>query len=170
MIEALVMTAVMASGPDHLDQPPTFNDIVEEQVSEINYKKPHKGALSDVISAASTIPKKWEPFAACVLDRESGATINNKNSGEGAKNPSSSASGRWQFLDNSWRDGLSHMVADQLKDHGMPKKEAKQVRLHLQSKPIAKWDGHFQDAGAIEVLQQGGWYHWKGASCNSKRP
>lgn len=167
MITPLVAAALIATSgqaPDHLvSEAPV--------VQEINFKKPHKGGFSEEITAASTVPSKWQPFAACVLDRESGATIKNKNSGEGARNPRSSASGRWQFLQSGWGQSLPFMVADQLKDHGMPKKQAKQVRLHLQSKPIYKWDGHWQDAGAIEVLQQGGWFHWNGGgACNSKRP
>ena len=165
MITPLIAAALIATSgqaPDHL-----IREV--PVVEEINFKKPLKGGLSDVISEASTIPKKWEPFASCVLSRESGATIGNKNSGEGARNPRSSASGRWQFL-SAWQEGLPFMVADQLRDHGMPKKQAKQVRLHLQSKPIAKWDGHFQDAAAIEVLQQGGGFHWRyGDECDGKR-
>lgn len=166
MIEALVLTAVLQSGPDHL----VTDAVKNKKIEEINFKKPHKGGFSDAITAASTVPKKWKPFAACVLERESGAELEDKNSGEGARNPRSSASGRWQFLQTGWGQGLPFMVADQLKDHGMPKKKAKQVRLHLQSKPIDQWDGHFQDAGAIEVLQQGGWFHWRhGDKCDGKR-
>lgn len=165
MIEALMLTAVLQSGPDHLVEQP----VEEKKIEDINFKKPLKGGFSDVITAAAKVPKRWQPFASCVLERESGADLKNKNSGEGARNPRSSASGRWQFL-GAWQEGLPFMVADQLRDHGMPKKEAKQVRVHLQSKPIAKWDGHFQDAGAIEVLQQGGWFHWRyGDKCDGKR-
>lgn len=166
MIEALMLTAVLQSGPDHLVE----HSTEEKKIEDINFKKPHKGGFSEEIIAASTVPDKWRPFAACVLDRESGASIKNKNSGEGARNPRSSASGRWQFLQSGWGQSLPFMVAEQLRDHGMPKKEAKQVRIHLQSKPIYKWDGHWQDAGAIEVLQQGGWFHWRyGDKCDRKR-
>ncbi|NDB65106.1 MAG: hypothetical protein EB168_05485 [Euryarchaeota archaeon] len=165
MIEALMLTAVLQSGPDHLVAEP----VEDKKIEDINFKKPHKGGFSEEITEASTIPKKWKPFASCVLERESGATIGDKNSGEGARNPHSSASGRWQFL-GAWQDGLPFMVAEQLRDHGMPKKQAKQVRVHLQSKPIYKWDGRWQDAGAIEVLQQGGWFHWRyGDKCDGKR-
>ena len=170
MIEAIVMTAALATGPDHLDQPLTFDDVVWTQVSEINYKKPHKGAFAGIIIDAAEVPKKHRAFSKCVLDRESGGNLANTNSGEGAKNPRSSASGRWQFLDNNWREGLSHMVAGRLKDHGMPGQHAKSVRVYLEAKPISSWDGLWQDIGHNAVMAAGGWYHWKGASCNSKRP
>ena len=62
-------------------------------------KKPTRVATEEIVEAA-TIPKKWRPFAACVCDRES------VDLGQGAvrseaRNPNSSASGRWQFLNRN---------------------------------------------------------------------
>ena len=55
MITPLIAAALIATSgqtPDHL--------VREVPVVEkINFKKPHKGGFSDVITAASTIPKKW---------------------------------------------------------------------------------------------------------------
>lgn len=160
MIIPLVTAAVIATSgqaPDHLGQP-----------VEINYGNPHKGAFSDVITEAAEIPKEHRAFSKCVLDRESGGNLKNANSGEGARNPRSSASGRWQFLDSQWREGLSHMVADRLKDYGMPGSHAKAVRVHLEGKPIHKWDGLWQDVGHNAVMAAGGRKHWRGDGCGGK--
>lgn len=165
-IPLIAATPALAEEPDHL----TFNDIVWTQVSEINYKKPHKGAFAGIIVDAAEVPKKWRPFSACVLKRESGGNLKNTNSGEGARNPRSSASGRWQFLNTSWQESLPYMVAGRLKDHGMPGSHAKSVRVHLEGKPIHKWDGLWQDIGHNAVIAAGGWSHWSGSTCNSKRP
>lgn len=125
-----------------------------------------------IVRAASTVPPSWRPFASCVLSRESGASLDRPQSGAGARNPSSSASGRWQFLQGTWGQSLPYMVADQLRDHGATKKQAKAVRVHLQSIPISRWPGVYQDMGFIEVAQQGGWRHWYlgGSRCNSLVP
>ena len=169
MLEALVMTVAMTTGPDHLVTP--VDQKVYYETTKVNFSKPHKGAFKGIIADAAEVPKKHRAFSACVLDRESGGHLENTNSGEGARNPRSSASGRWQFLDNQWRDGLSHMVAGRLKDHGMPGSHAKSVRVYLEAKPINKWDGMWQDIGHNAVMEAGGWYHWKGGEgCNSKRP
>ena len=170
MIETLLMTAAMMSGPDHLGQPLTFDQIVFEEAS-LNFKKPMRGGYTEEIVAAALIPKKWRPFSSCVLDRESGGTLTEKNSGEGAKNPRSSASGRWQLLDSQWRPGLASMVSARLKDEGVPAKHTKGLRAHLKSKPISSWDGWWQDIGHRAVLAAGGWTHWaNGDKCDGKRP
>lgn len=169
MLEAIVMTVAMTAGPDHLVTP--VDQKVYYETAGVNFRQPHKGAFKGIIADAAKVPKKHRAFSACVLDRESGGSLENTNSGEGARNPRSSASGRWQFLDNNWREGLSHMVANRLKDHGMPGSHAKSVRVYLEAKPISKWDGVWQDIGHNAVMEAGGWYHWKGGEgCNSKRP
>jgi hypothetical protein len=66
MIEAMVMSAVLATGPDY---------------TQVNYHKPHKGAFSGIIIDAAKVPKKHRSFSACVLDRESGGNQENTNSG-----------------------------------------------------------------------------------------
>ena len=87
-----------------------------------------------------------------------------------ARNPRSSAQGRWQFLNSSWNEPLGYIVADRLKDKGVPKSVAKEIRIELQSKPIYKWHGYFQDVGFVAVVTDGGWQHWNGHTCNGKRP
>lgn len=170
MIDALVMTLALSSVPDHL-LPPTEKAVTIEVDEAINYKKPMRGGFTEEISEAMRVPKKWKPFTRCILDRESGANLENTNSGEGAQNPTSSASGRFQFLDNSWRDGLSHMVAGRLKDNGVPRTEVKGLRVWLETKPIHKWDGVWQQVGYNAVIEAGGWYHWRnGDKCDGRRP
>lgn len=117
-----------------------------------------------VVQRAAAVPRDLVPFASCVLERESGGSLDRIQSGVGARNPSSSASGRWQFLDNSWREGLSFMVRDRLVRFGMPKAQAREVRLYLAQRPIYRWHGYWQDIGFLEVVERGGKHHWSGGS------
>lgn len=160
IVAVIAATPAFANGPDH--------HILYTQ--KVNIKKPHKGAFSGVITEAAEVPKKWQPFASCVLSRESGGSLDKVQSGVTAKNPRSSASGRWQFLNNSWNKPLAFMVASELKENGLPKPVAKEIRIKLQKKPIHSWHGYFQDIGFVAVVTEGGWYHWRGAYCNGKRP
>lgn len=125
-------------------------------------QRPTRGAHAAPIRAAALIPPAWRPFADCVSDRESGGSYT-------ARNPSSSASGRFQFLDTSWRPGLAWMVRDRLVRYGLPKAQATAVRVYLQRTPIAAWPGPYQDAGFAEVVTRGGWHHWilPGSRCNA---
>lgn len=110
-------------------------------------------------AAVSPMPK----FSACVVKRESGGTLEDKTSGVRARNreAGSSASGRWQFIDRDWRRGLSYMVADRLRQFGMPAREARTIRVRLSRKSIDLWPGALQDVGHAEVLERGGWFHWR---------
>lgn len=119
-------------------------------------------------AAASQIPKRWQKFAACVSHRESHGNYR-------AKNRSSSASGRWQFLDGgggpgSWRRGLSYMVRDRLIAKGMDKPTAKSIQRKLAKTPIQKWEPWAQDAGFVAVITSDdgkGWRHWaNGGRCD----
>jgi hypothetical protein len=118
-----------------------------------------------VLRLASTVPESLVPWASCVLDRESGGTLDRIQSGVGARNPSSSASGRWQFLASNWQHGLPYMVADRLVRFGLPRPDARQVRVALQRTPIHEWHGYFQDIGFLEVVERGGRHHWNGPGC-----
>lgn len=113
---------------------------------------------------AASFPRNLVSFASCVIDRESGGTLNDRTSGMGARNPSSSASGRWQFLNNDWNHGLPYMVRDRLVRHGMSKAQAREVRIYLQKRPIYRWPGWYQDIGFLEVIERGGRHHWNGGS------
>jgi len=116
---------------------------------------------------AGAFPRSVVPFASCVLARESGGTLDDRQSGAGARNPSpnSSASGRWQFLNNDWNHGLPYMVADRLVRFGLPRPDARKVRIALQNAPIYEWHGYFQDIGFLEVVSRGGAHHWNGPGC-----
>lgn len=143
-------------------------EVAHDHDRELVVERPSRSVA--VVRNASRVPAAWRNFAACVLKRESGASLERPQSGAGARNPSSSASGRWQFLQGSWGRSLPYMVADQLVDHGLPRAEARKVRKHLQSLPIHRWPGVYQDMGFIEVVQRGGWAHWRGATCNGLVP
>jgi hypothetical protein len=156
MYEALLLTATL-----YTQSTPTE---VRAATPVVNMRAPDKGHYGDIIDEAATVPKKWQPFAKCVLKRETGAALHNKASRADAKNPRSSASGRWQFL-QAWQDGGAHMVRERLVRFDLPKTEAKKVRIHLARTPIREWDGYFQDILFNEVIARGGTYHWKGTGC-----
>lgn len=114
-------------------------------------------------SAADT-PSRWERFESCVAARESGNSPT-------ARNSQSTASGTYQFLDSQWRDGLAFMVATRLKQFGMPKPDAKRIRITLQDTHIARWPAIYQRIGFNEVVTQGGAHHWRlpGSRCETYR-
>ena len=119
-------------------------------------------SISPAYGAASAIPEHWGPVATCVSARESHHNYR-------ARNPHSSAEGRWQFLDRSWRHGLAHMVAKRLHDYGLPWSKAKQHRQQLRTIRIQKWPAWAQDAGFAAVIDTpNGWTHWRlpGSRCN----
>ena len=128
-------------------------------------QRPSRSAHAAVIRQASTIPTRWRPFALCVSDRESGGSYTARNTS------GSSAQGRWQFLDRSWRHGLSFMVKDRLIRFGLPRPAAREVRRWLGAHEIAAWPGPYQDAGFVEVVERGGAYHWRlaGSRCEAYR-
>jgi hypothetical protein len=114
---------------------------------------------------AAHIPAPQQAFAACVSQRESHGNYK-------ARGDESSARGRWQFLDQQWRQGLAYMVADRLRHFGMSRTESKVIRLQLQSMSIDKWSPVYQDAAFVAVLNArgpwSGWRHWHlaGSKCN----
>jgi hypothetical protein len=169
MITSLVLSFAMLATPVASEITTKYPQLGSQKPISIN--KPHKGGYFDQIEEASEIPKKWRNFTECILDRESGATIERIQSGVGAKNPRSSASGKFQFLDSSWRDGLAHNVRERLVEHGVPQSEAKRVRIELSKKPIYRWHGYWQHVGYVEVIKEpGGWRHWRNNDrCDSKR-
>ena len=126
-------------------------------------ERPTLGIHASAVREASRIPQHVKPFAECVSARESSGSYT-------ARNPTSSAQGRWQFLDNSWRRGLGYMVAARLKAHGMPKPAARQVREYLHDTPIAAWPGPYQDVGFVAVIASNGSHHWNGPGCNHLKP
>lgn len=136
----------------------------------VDMERPSRGAHSSVVRASSRVRDAWAPFAACVLRRESGASMTNLQSREDARNATSSAAGRFQFLD-AWRRGGSFMVRDRLVRFGMPKQQARVVRVYLGARPIYEWDGFWQNILFNEVIDRGGWAHWRnGDRCDSLVP
>lgn len=155
MIENLLMTAVLMT---------TGSPSNDDRALSLNRPSRSAPRTVTVVQKAAEIPKSLRPWAACVIERESGGDIDRIQSGVGARNPSSSAQGRFQFLDNSWRRGLSFMVRDRLVRFGMPKDQAREVRVYLGSRPIYTWHGYWQQIGFLEVVHRGGKYHWNGGS------
>lgn len=117
---------------------------------------------SAAVQSASRVPSRWQRFAACVSQRESHGNYQ-------ARNKTSSASGRWQFL-RAWQRGLSYMVRDRLIAHGMEKAHANSIQRKLAKTPIHLWEPWAQDAGfaAVITAKDGkGWRHWSnGGRCD----
>ena len=182
MIDAMILTAaIYTSGHGTLQEPKrpavsaeptaTLRNSMEVNSGErpkarsFSPSQPTRSAWAmPVLRKASAVPQRYLSFARCVLDRESGGTLERIQSGAGARNPASSAQGRWQFLDHSWRPGLSHMVVERLEKFGLPKADGKKVRAWLASHPIAEWHGYYQDTGFVAVVLAGGRHHWNGGS------
>jgi hypothetical protein len=138
---------------------------------QIDLQRPSRGAYASVVRESARVPSRWRLFAACVLRRESGATLEEPWSGAQSRNPHSTASGRFQFLDSQWRSGLAHMVRERLVRHGLPAQEGARLRKYLAATPIHKWPAPLQDAGFNEVVQRGGWFHWRnGDHCDGLVP
>lgn len=151
MFDSLVLTLTLA-----LAIPSDSSD------REWAVNRPSRGTQASVVLKAATVPASIRSFASCVINRESGGNLNDTTSGMGARNPVSSASGRWQFLDTSWRRGLSFMVRDRLVQFGMPKANAREAREWLGAHHISTWPGILQDVGFVEVMERGGKHHWNG--------
>lgn len=133
------------------------------QISETTQARTITAARS-----ASAIPNEWKAFQACVADRESSGSYT-------AQNPTSSAQGKYQFLDNNWREGGAWNVYKRLTKHGATRKEANRIRLVLREAPIKTWRPKYQEILFAEVLLSGegmGWKHWylAGSPCNKLVP
>ena len=126
---------------------------------------------------ARTIPAPWHAFTECISARESGwGRTPDPMKSYRAANPSSSAQGRYQFLDRSgWREGGSWNVFKRLIRHGYDRDTAKRVRARLAATPIRDWKPVYQDIAYAEALLSGdgyGWRHWHlaGSPCNRLVP
>ena len=118
-----------------------------------------------IVAMAGRIPAAWEPFRACVVARES-------NGNPAAENRASSAQGKYQFLDRSWRHGAAWNVYHRMRAYGMPRPQARLILARLHSKPIKDWAEPYQDiAFASVILIPRGWRHWAGShGCNTLVP
>jgi hypothetical protein len=126
--------------------------------------RPNRGTHARVVAEATALPRAWSAFAECVEKRES-------NGLPDVINPSSGAAGLYQFMP-AWRDGLPYMVADRLRDYGMPSKVARGVREWLSSHNIEAWPVAYQRIGFAAVVMSGGWRHWTlpGSRCQGLVP
>lgn len=135
-------------------------------------RRPDRGQsrAARAVELARAVPARWLAFARCVLDRESGGTLERPQSGVGALN-ASGAAGRWQFMPD-WRWGLPFQVRDRLVQFGMSVHRAAQVRRYLwKLRYIHKWPGVYQDIGWNEAIERGGDWHWgkRGSRCEQYR-
>ena len=155
MILETILTLALHAAPEP-DAPTTTTAHSREWA----VNRPTRGTHARVVARASTVPPRWRPFAACVLHRESGGTLDRPQSGVGALNgDGSGAAGRWQFL--GWEHGGPYQVKDRLERFGMSHKEARRIRVWLSAHPIPKWHGLYQDVLFLEAVERGGALrHW----------
>jgi hypothetical protein len=154
MLDALVMTVALVLP----------SDPVNDRMWAANRPTRGSSRMVHTITRAATPPPSVYRWASCVLHRESGGTLTRLQSGVGARNPSGAA-GRWQFMPD-WRHGLPYMVKDRLVQFGMPKRQARQVRLYLSRLHyIHRYPGVYQDIGMLEAVERGGAHHWDGHTC-----
>jgi hypothetical protein len=126
--------------------------------------RPSRSAYAGAIRRSAVIPQRLRPWASCVSERESGGSYS-------ARNPASSAQGRWQLLDTAWRvnGGIEHIVARRLAAHGVPRPTVRAIRQHLDATPIYRWPAPYQDAAFVQIVQEGGARHWAGPGCGLPR-
>lgn len=125
--------------------------IVEAALAAVLHLSTPASTTTAIQQAAAVSP--MPQFSRCVEQRESGGNPRARN------RAGSSAQGLFQFL-SAWRRGLPYMVAERLRDHGMPAHQAKTIRITLAGKEIASWPAVYQRIGHAEVLERGGWRHW----------
>lgn len=93
--------------------------------------------------------QKWAETRKCIMDRES-------NFNYRAKNPNSSASGAYQFLDSQWRDSLVYMMLEEAESMS----ERRAIK-ELRKNPIWKWSRYYQDRAFYTAWRHGkGKHHW----------
>lgn len=125
--------------------------------------RPDRAQVSRIVEAASIVPARWRPFAACVEHRESHGNPRVINA--------SGHMGLFQFS-RAWMPGLSWVVYRTLVAAGMPRPEARVIQQTLAAKPIHHWPPVFQRIGFIGVVTEGGqaaaMRHWglAGSACN----
>ena len=133
--------------------PPMIENLVFAMSIMIPSQRPEI-AQARIVATAGRIPAAWEPFRACVVNRES-------HGNPRAQNPVSSAQGKYQFLDNNWRHGAGWNVYSRLRDAGMPRPQARRILAKLHVTPIKRWREEYQDAAfAFVILVPRGWRHW----------
>jgi len=101
---------------------------------------------------------KWERVRECIMHRESRHNYRSANK-------SSSARGAYQFLDNSWRIPLTHMMIAESKE---TKDGLRESIKALRSSPIHEWSRYYQDRAFFTAWRHGaGKKHWylQGSRC-----
>lgn len=100
-------------------------------------RDPSPGAEAWRPLVASYFPAEEVDFAICVIDGES-------RGDPGAKNPTSSAAGLWQFLRSTW-DWVADSTGTPSYDEGGP------------------YDPELATRNAVWLWRTGGWKHWNAA-------
>lgn len=142
---AVIGTGCFPTGPVET-WVPDFNRDGAITADEVNFEKAlivHR-AVSAVEQSRREV--QAHPFLTCVRHRESDSGAYPHANGYGAQNPSSSASGAYQFINSTWR------TVSVLAGHGGYSTAAQ-----------APW--FIQDAVALDVVNRGGRSAWNGTGC-----
>lgn len=167
MVAAALLAASTLLGPlpsPAPAEPVTVTAATSRPDREWAAARPNRGQHARTVALASLPPRGWERFTACVINRESHGQPGVLN-GEG-----SGAAGLVQFMPD-WRHGLPYIVAERLRQFGMPGKVARQVRVYLSRVHfIDRYPEVYQRVAFAEVLDDGLWWHWDGHTCNGLVP
>jgi hypothetical protein len=162
LIGFLLATPAKASETAYAKSVPTATDQVVFRSSE------HRAASSrnsnDLVGFMPSLYRgewysaRWEPVRKCIMYRESRYNYR-------AANKTSSARGAYQFLDNSWRNGLVWMMLEESKEN---KDGLRDEIKALRDVPIHYWSRYFQDRAFFTAWRHAeGKKHWylQGSRC-----
>lgn len=148
LLAGAVLTAVLATGcmVPFEQWVPDFN--ADGQITQDEVDLRSQQILRDVASAVESQRRavQQHPFLTCIRHHESDRGPWPHINGYGAENPSSSASGAYQFLDSTWR-----------------KMSAQAGYPGYARASYAPY--YVQDAVILWVYDHGGRSHWAGAGC-----
>lgn len=148
LLAGAVLTAVLAAGCNVPVQQwvPDFNG--DGAITQDEIDRQSQAILAAVARAVEQQRQSVQqhPFLTCIRHHESDRGPWPHANGYGAENPSSTASGAYQFLDSTWRK-----VSAQAGHPGYARAK------------YAPW--YVQDAVIMWVYNHGGRGHWKGSGC-----
>jgi hypothetical protein len=146
MLDSLVGAVVEAVvNVDPVAPKPTTSDSREWAVQRPNRGMVGRYMDSNVPAVWKGVPTEVRRFLSCVAAHESSHS-------RYARNPSSTASGKYQFLDSTWR-GIAKWT----------KVDGEHVaRPYARAYQAPAW---IQEAVAVHSVLDGGWSNWNGTRC-----
>jgi hypothetical protein len=158
LIAALLTAATLIPMTEAAAEP--RSRVSPEYQSALSHKATDMVGIEPSLYRGKWYNPRFEQFRRCIMNRESRGNYR-------AANSVSSARGAYQYLDNSWRDGLVWMMLHESKkrDDGLDP----YIR-DLFHRPIHKWNRYWQDRAFWTGFRHGeGAHHWyyAGSPCNA---